>query len=272
MRPLNSSLLTSGIVAAFLIAGSAAFAQHGSFAGGHGGVAGHAGGFSSRGFTGSIAHFPGQITTASPHAIATPGRAIFPASSHAFVPGFVPNWRQGAQPAWRGRGGWRDGGYGRDHDRGYRRGAYGYLGAYPAYANSWELLPYDYGSSDFGGDENGDSAARQGSAQDTVTVPPPDSGYRPEYPGYEGEPYSGSQAYAAPPAPAAPIAPEPELTLVFKDGHTLAIHNYVLTASDLVVLDEAGAGREPRIPLNDLNLPATEKAAAQAGLDFTPPA
>jgi hypothetical protein len=272
MRPLISSLLTSGVVAGFLIAGSAAFAQHGSYAGGHGGFAGHAGGFSSRGFSGSIAGFPGRITTGSPHAIATPGRSVFPASSHAFVPGFVPNRRPGAQPAGRGRGEWRDNGYGRDHDRGYRRGGYGYLGGYPAYANSWELLPYGYGYSDFGGDETDDSATQQDSAPNTVTVPPPDSGYRPEYSGYEGESYPSAQAYAAPSAPAAPIAPEPELTLIFRDGHTQAIHNYVLTSSDLVILDEAAAGRQQRVPLSELNLPATEKAAAQAGLDFTPPA
>ncbi len=126
--------------------------------------------------------------------------------------------------------------------------------------------------SDFTSDETDQNAAQQDSAQPAVTVPPPDTGYRPEYPGDEGEPYPTQQAYAAPSAPAAPIAPEPELTLIFKDGHTQPIHNYVLTASDLVVLDEAATGRQQRIPLSELNLPATEKAAQQAGLDFSPPA
>ncbi|HEX3660480.1 MAG TPA: hypothetical protein VHU89_03575, partial [Acidobacteriaceae bacterium] len=114
MRPRISSLLASGVVAGFLIAASAAFAQHGEFAGGHGGYAGHAGGFSGRGFTGSITGSPGQITTLGPHGIYTPGRAVFPASSHAFAPGFVPTWSAGTQPAWNGRGGWGD--RGRDHD------------------------------------------------------------------------------------------------------------------------------------------------------------
>ncbi|MGA8531355.1 MAG: hypothetical protein WB622_16680 [Acidobacteriaceae bacterium] len=272
MRPLIlkrlSSLLTSGVVAGFLIAGSAAFAQHGGYAG-HGGFAGHAGGFSSRGFSGSITGFPGQISTLAPHAITMPGRAVFGAPAHAFAPGFVPSWT-GSQPAWSNRGGWRDGGDRRD--RGYGRNGYGYGVGYPYYGSSWELLPYDLGYSDVTGDDGDDSAAQQGSAQNTVAAPPPDSGYRPEYPGYEGDPYPGQQAYAAPPAPAAPIAPEPELTLIYKDGHTQAIHNYVLTASDLVVLDEAAAGRQQRIPLSELNLPATEEAAQQAGLDFSPPA
>lgn len=273
MRPLItkrlSSLLISGVVSGFLIAGSAAFAQHGGYAGGHAGFAGHAGGFSSRGFSGSITGYPGQITTQAPHAITMPGRAVFGPSGRAFAPGFVPSWT-GSQPAWSNRGGWRDGGYRRD--RGYGRGGYGYGAGYPIYANSWELLPYDFGYSDYTGDDTGEGSAQQGSAQNTVAAPPSDSDYRPEYPGYEGAPYPGQQAYAAPPAPAAPIAPEPELTLIFRDGHTQAIRNYVLTASNLVVLDEAAAGRQQRIPLSELNLPATEKAAQQAGLDFSPPA
>jgi len=278
MRPQISrrlvGLLSSVVVAGFLIAGSSAFAQRGGFAGGHGGFAGHSGGFAGRpggfashGFSGSITGYPGQISTLAPHAIAMPGRAVFPPSSHAFAPGFVPSWT-GSQPAWR-NGGWRDGGYGRD--RGYRRGGYGYPGGYPFYANSWELLPYDLGYSDFMGDDTDDTATQQENAQPAEAVPPPDTGYRPEYPGYEGEPYP-APAYAASPAPAAPIAPEPELTLIFKDGHTQGIRNYMLTPSDLVVLDEASTGRQQRIPLDELNLPATEKAAQQAGLDFSPPA
>lgn len=270
MRAFNSSFAASAVVAGFLIAGSSALAQHASYAGGRSGFAGHAGGISGRAFTGSIGGFPGQITTGAPHAIYTPGRAVFPAASHAFVPGFVPGGRLGSQPAWNNRGGWRDGG--RDRDRDHRRRGYGYVGGYPYYANSWELLPYGSGYSDFTGDETDENTAEQGSEQPSVNEPPPDTGYRPEYPGAEGEPYPGQQAYAAPSAPEAPIAAEPELTLIFKDGHTQAIRNYVLTPSALVILDQPAAGRQQRIALDELNLPATEKAAQQAGLDFTPPA
>lgn len=266
MRPLNASLLMSVVVAGSLIAaGSAAWGQRGGYSGGHGGYTGHAGGFSSRGFSGSITGFPGQISTLAPHAIATPGRAVYPTSAHAFVPGFVPSERPGFQPSWGGRGGDRS----RDR-RGYRsgyRGGYGAYG-YPLYGSSWELLPYDLGYSDFSGDTED-----QSTAQPAETAPPPDTGYRPEY---EGGPYPAGSPYDyAPPPPAAaaaPLSPEPELTLIFKDGHTQAIHNYVLTQTDLVDLDEAASGRQQRIPLNELNLPATEQAAQQAGLDFSPPA
>lgn len=288
MRPQISNrlsgLLTSSVVAGFLIAGSAAFAQHGNVAGSHGSFGGavhgrfgggvHSG-FASHTFSGSAFGNPGRISALAPHAIATPGRSIFPPSSRAFAPGFARNWT-GSQPAWRNRGwrdgGWRDGGHGRDHDHGYGYGGYGYPGVYPYYANSWELLPYDLGGSDFMGGDTDPTTAQQGSPQPAESIPPPDAGYRPEYSENEPEPYPVQQAYAVPSAPAAPIAPEPELTLIFRDGHTQTIHNYVLTPSNLVVLDQASAGRQQQIPLDELNLPATERAARQAGLDFSPPA
>ena len=279
-----SRLLASAVAAGFLIAGSAAFAQHHGFAGQRGGLAGHAGGISSRGFTGSITGFPGQITTLAPHAIAVPGRAVFPASPHAFVPGFIPQSVPAVQPSWRGNGGWEgqawqgrshdrghDRGHDYDRDRGRRQAGYGFVGGYPIYASSWQLLPYDLGS-DSNGDTTDENQAEQDNGQPAVGVPPPASGYRPEYPGDEAETYPSQPEYAPASVPAAPIAPEPQLTLIFKDGHTQPVHNYVLTASDLVDLDQAATGREKRIPLDELDLPATEKAAQQAGLDFSPPA
>ncbi|HZP04615.1 MAG TPA: hypothetical protein VFB43_06930 [Terracidiphilus sp.] len=64
---------------------------------------------------------------------------------------------------------------------------------------------------------------------------------------------------------------EPELTLVFKDGHTQNIRNYVLTPNDIIVMDDAASGRIPRIQLAELDLPATKRAAQRDGLDFSPP-
>jgi hypothetical protein len=45
----------------------------------------------------------------------------------------------------------------------------------------------------------------------------------------------------------------------------------VLTSAEVIVMDDAASGRIPRISLSDLNLPATEQTARQAGLDFSPP-
>ena len=64
------------------------------------------------------------------------------------------------------------------------------------------------------------------------------------------------------------MAAEPQLTLIFQDGHTQTIRNYVMTPSTVIVIDEAASGRELRIPLSELNLQATERAAQQAGLDL----
>ena len=68
------------------------------------------------------------------------------------------------------------------------------------------------------------------------------------------------------------MAAEPELRLIFRDGHQQSIRNYVLTGKTLIVLDHAASGRQQRISLGDLDILATEHAAEDAGLDFNPPA
>ena len=95
----------------------------------------------------------------------------------------------------------------------------------------------------------------------------------------------GPQQYAAPPVEqsetAAPTAfrptygkpqppPEPEnaLTLVFKDGRpTEQIHNYMLTRTTLYVQDE----HRREIPVDDLDLAATQKVNKGDGIDFQLP-
>ena len=90
--------------------------------------------------------------------------------------------------------------------------------------------------------------------------------------------YSALAPDDAPPSPGASAAPptavaaEPELKLIFRDGHQQSIRNYVLTGKTLIVLDNAAGGRQQRIPLADLDLPATEASAEAAGLEFIPPA
>jgi hypothetical protein len=64
---------------------------------------------------------------------------------------------------------------------------------------------------------------------------------------------------------------EPQLTVIFKDGHSEQIHNFALTAKTLIVLDNAASGSEKRISLDDVNVSATSNAARNEGLDFTPP-
>jgi hypothetical protein len=129
------------------------------------------------------------------------------------------------------------------------------------------LLPWDLGYPDFTdyGDDSGTYQQLDQSEPQAPYAAPPDEGYRQDYaPSPHG-------IAAAPSTPATPATPQPQLTLVFQDGHTQKIRNYMLTRSTVIVMDQAASGREPRIPLSDLNLPATERAAQQAGLDFSPP-
>ena len=137
--------------------------------------------------------------------------------------------------------------------------------------SSWDLLPWDLGYPDFTGygDDDNTAGSNQAQTQPAYEEPhqPPqeDHGYRAEY---TPAPY---QSPASQPALSIPPHDEPRLTLIFKDGHTQAIRNYVLTSHDVIVMDDAASGRVPRIALSDLNLPATEQTARKDGLDFSPP-
>ena len=192
----------------------------------------------------------------------------------------------GYRPAYRGenRGGDRRGGDRRDR---YRRRYRGYdYGGYPyLYANSWELLPGDLGYSDFTGYGDDSDSSEPNNAQNNAQVEPNNaqeepSGEEPQGPPEPPESGWNGPEYAPAPYPppvnqaaaATPPSGEPELTLIFKDGHRENIRNYVLTSKEVIVMDDAASGHIPRIALSDLNLAATEKAAQQAGLDFSPPA
>jgi hypothetical protein len=287
------------LLSALLVLATSAFAQRGSFSGGHsGGSAGHFGGSVGHFSGGSVGHFsapafgnPGRIPGFPTHSFGAAPRMTFPAPEHAFrspvTAPFFNDRDRGGYGGWRGRSG-ED--HGDRHRRPYR--GYGYAGyAYPyAYANSWELLPWDLGYSDFSGYDNSDfdSQPEQQPANPEAAAPA-DNGYsyRPGYeqPGYEQP--EDNQGYPPPPPPPDSyglgsydpasatsrnsIAPEPNLMLIFKDGHQESIQNFVLTPTTVIVMDQPATGRQKRIPLADLNLPATQQAAQQSGLDFSPP-
>lgn len=272
----------------------------GGFSGGHvGGFSGgHAGGFVSphygAGFSGRSPAWPGRFYTPAPRAFSpAPGiQGSWNTSARSFAPGYRSAWHSGFsgyRPAYRGRGGDSHGGHDGDHD-GYRHrrgGFYGYGYGYPyaPYLNSWELLPWDIGYPDFGGWDNGyDDSGGYDSADIPSDIAAPIGPYSnsepyadpgpSDEPGYQSNYYAPypPNPWGAPQAASDPVAPEPELTLIFKDGHQQAIHNYVLTSSTVIVMDRASTGRQQQIPLTQLNVPATEQAAQQAGLQFHPPA
>ena len=246
-----------------------AFGQH--VVGGHPSSfsGGHAGGLSSGGFRGSFSAPPTSrgFSGPAPRAFGVAPRMNWTIPHHSFV-----LQQRGAYASSRpsygaeNRRRW-------DHRGRYRRSypGYGYSGYPYAYANSWELLPWDLGYPDFTeyGDDNetveSNNPQVQPSGEEQEQLQPENEGYRPEYAPAPYRPPASQAAASTPPHN------EPQLTLIFKDGHTEIIRNYVLTPSEVIVMDDVASGRIPRISLSDLNLPATERTAHQAGLDFSPP-
>lgn len=67
------------------------------------------------------------------------------------------------------------------------------------------------------------------------------------------------------------IPAEPVLMLVMKNGSRQQVRNYALTPQTLIDLDGAASGKTKEIPLSQINVAATKKAAAQAGMSFAVP-
>ena len=86
----------------------------------------------------------------------------------------------------------------------------------------------------------------------------------------QGPEYRSKDVPPPPPAASEPL-PLAALTLIFKDGHSQQIHNYAMTRTKIYVLDDAAAGRTFEIPLNTIDLQATEETNRQAGVDFSIP-
>jgi len=99
-----------------------------------------------------------------------------------------------------------------------------------------------------------------------------DQNYGPDYGPVQPPPSWPSLGPYAPQSGAAQVTPstapstEEAVTLIFKDGRPAeTIHNYVLTPTTLYAGDII---HRQVIPLDQLDLPATEKANSDAGVDF----
>ena len=139
----------------------------------------------------------------------------------------------------------------------YSRGAY----LVPGFLN----YGYGFGYPDdsYYGDQQQAAPAADAYAQ---APEPPDSGYDQAY--GQAPPRPPYEPQAA--APAAEVPDQPEITLLFKDGRApQQVQNYAVTRTTLYVLD--GAKRRD-IPLDEIDLPQTEKTNRDAGLDFEIPA
>jgi hypothetical protein len=152
----------------------------------------------------------------------------------------------------------------RDHDRfRNRRREFNdwYASVYPAgfgYGYPYELNP---GFLDWGDDD--DSTNEQGSVAPSYPDPylEPDYGSPEGYPGpneTEGNSSVEQTAESLPP-----------LTVIFKDGRAAeSIENYMMTATVLTDLD---SHHYERIPLDQIDLAATQQANRANGVDFQIP-
>jgi len=279
MRRMLTSLAVA--VAIALAIPQALLAQRG---GGHGFGGGHAGGFSGGGrigggFGGSFRgtfSAPAARSFPAPRMNFQPGSSRFgyaarpyagwPVARSPFGQLSAPAMRQGSYPQGADNRRWGGGYPGRRYPY---RPPYGRTIAiysspfYPYYSVPWfGAWPYIGNWSDFDDTYTADT----GAATDQSYAP----AYAPESPEPEEE-AEARPAYQPYQTVSAPPSPEPALTIVFKDGHSQQIHNYALTQTSLMLLDEASTGRTPQIPLDEINLAVTEQVNRAAGVSFSLP-
>lgn len=242
--------------AAIVVAGFAlpASAQHRAAASApHAGFFGHSAPALHPGFSPPAA---GRVSGA-PRAVARPqfaGRPQFAARPGAPT---VQYRRAGSASPIGRLGANRDGHHRRIYISAY---AAGYPYAYGPYAYApWIGAGYPFPL------DSGDSAYDSGDQENSGPVYYDNGGY--DNPGYDLQPpqqWPALGPYAPSAGGSSAAASEQAVTLIFKDGRTEQVHNYVLTQTAIFVGDARGA----TIPLDQLDLPATVKANQDAGVDF----
>ena len=257
-------------------------AQH---SGGHGSFSGHAGGGGFAGHAGSVGRGAPVIHGSGP-ARPAPFRPSAPRNAGGIRPSApVSNFRPHPPGSPIGRRRYPGG----DHDRddGYRRAyrsPYSYGLGYPYYGYMPWLGGYDPYFWGMGSSDNSDSSNTQAASGDSGGQYQNGQGSQDQgadngqYPGGYGpppdpyaraprSPYEPPASERLTPSPAG-LAAEEAVTLVFKDGRpSEQIHNYVLTRTTLFVQDQ----NRRNIPVEQLDVAATEKTNRDAGVDFEVP-
>jgi hypothetical protein len=280
-------------------AGGAGNAGGGARGGGYGGGTVHGGapryGGARGGYSGGTGapSYSGLVGMQAPSSFSQPGLLPMPGRlqppPRAGVPlpyrgnGFSGGYGHG--PDDRDRGGHRGRYRGHDHDRRYRgRGAYGYAPGY-VYAYPYVADPgyYDWGATDY-------SENQQEPYADAQPEQGPDYGNGPEAPyppNGDAPPYPQQQQNVEPGTAGAPVGPQRQeyhfasssattasapakpLTVIFKgDRAPEKMHNFMVTATALTNLD--GEHFE-KIPLDQIDVAATQHANRSSGIDFQVP-
>jgi hypothetical protein len=249
------------------------FSGHG-FAGTGSGFAGHAG-FSARpGFSGSGRSVSGRSTPSAPPfrsgAMGRPGLPRYgqPGYAGARIP-YTGSRAAGYRPAHGlarpSRAGDSDGD--RDRDRfGERRREFDrwYTEVYPAWLGYGYPYTIDPGFFDWG--DNGDFADSNAADESPEYDQGPAPLIYPPYPNLDEE--GARPSYTGSAVASAPTSDEP-LTVVFKDGRApVKMQNYMMTATVLTDLDPQ---QYRKIPLDEIDLAATQRTNSAAGVDFRVP-
>ena len=265
-----------------------------AYVGGHsGGYGGGHSGYSGRpGFSGGTGapSYSGLTGLQAPSAFSQPGRFPMPGmpqpgpSAGVALP-YGSGSYQGFGDRSDGRSPHRGpyhGGHDRDHDRDHDRhnhrwGSYGYAPGY-VYAYPYVADPgfYDWGATDYSENQQDPYAAAQpeqgaGSGYG-AEEPPPEIPQQPAQPATH-DPSAAPQLQeyhfaSASPAAATPISAKP-LTVIFKGGRAPEkMQNYMVTSSALTNLD--GEHFE-KIPLDEIDVLATQQANRRSGIDFEVP-
>jgi hypothetical protein len=245
-----------------------ALAQHGAT---------HGGSFGSRGFAGHTS-FSGHSGFSQPSrfagsfqrngAFGTSGwRANRPLNFSGLRAPYGTNRYMPGRPS---SSSWNSGAFrnsDRDRFRDRRRSfANWYANTYPGlgYGYPWLLDPgfYDWNDSDETASDN--SAYEQGAPTPMDAPPYPQEAYAPpNLPAYPTPPRTISAA-----VPAQPLSPQ-ALILIFKSGRAPEkVQNYMMTARVLTDLDSQ---HYEQIPLDQIDLAATQRANSAAGVEFQVP-
>ena len=234
---------------------------HGAFSGGshaagafHGATSGGARGYARPGLANSPQRFASsRYRSAYPSYSNGPSAArpaFYTRNGIAYAPGYGNN-----QYGNRGRDGRLGNRYGYGYPFGLSYLNYGFP-FWDDFDSSWDDADnagYSYGAPPPQDDAAGPYAQ------------PPDAGG----PAYAMQ-YANPMPPAVPPAPQARPEPAEEdaITVVFKDGRpSEQVHNYALTRTALYITDK----RMREIPLDEIDLPATERVNHAAGVDFQVP-
>ncbi len=172
-------------------------------------------------------------------------------------------------------GGYR-GGYG--HGYRYYPGRYPYGWGYRGYGYGWYGYPW-FSLGWYGGLGWSDAYYSYPAASYPVYVYPPDDNTSIDYKQQQeidrlndevarlrAEQQSGAAAKPVPQPPEAQI--RGDTVLVFRDGHSEEIENYAIIGKTLWVFTEQ---RARKVPIAELNVPATTKANEARGIDFRVP-